>query len=206
MAALPGTLTGFFPGEKRVFVLLLFCDKIPIVMEQLIGNSVWLGALFIFLARVVNMALDTLRVFMVVRNRRAIAWVMGFAQTLIFVLVFTYVIQDLDNVLNLIAYAGGYATGNVVGMWIEARMAVGHSNIRIMSPSRGSALAERLREEGFAVTELSGRGKDGMVSVLLLSVTRRSINHVQQIAQEVDENAFITAEELRPMQRGFWGR
>lgn len=175
-------------------------------MEWLFTTSVLLGALVIFLARVINMALDTLRVFMVVRSRRSVAWILGFVQTIIYVLVFTYVIQDLDNMVNLIAYAGGFATGNVVGMWIEGRMAVGHTHIRIVSPARGSALSERLREEGFAVTEISGRGKDGMVSVLLLSVERRNVKHVQKIAHEVDENSFITAEDLRPMQRGFWGK
>lgn len=175
-------------------------------MEWLFTSSAWLGAVVIFFARVVNMALDTLRVFMVVRSHRTVTWVLGFIQTVIYVLVFNYVIQDLDNVINLVAYAGGFATGNVVGMWIEGRMAVGHTHIRIVSPGRGSALAERLREEGFAVTEVSGRGKDGMVSVLLLSVERRKVNRVQSIAQGVDENSFITAEDLRPMQRGFWGK
>jgi uncharacterized protein YebE (UPF0316 family) len=175
-------------------------------MEAFMSANVWLGALLIFFARLINLSVDTMRVFMVVRGRKGTAWILGFIQTVIYVLVFSFIIQDITNIINLVAYAGGFATGNVVGMWIEGRMAVGHLHLRVISPSRGAAISERLREEGFAVTEISGRGKDGMVTLLNVSVMRRDAERVQDIICEVDENAFISAEELRPIQRGFWGR
>jgi uncharacterized protein YebE (UPF0316 family) len=175
-------------------------------MEAFMSAHVWLGALLIFFGRVINMSLDTVRVFMSVRGRKGLAWILGFFQTVIYVLLFAFIIQDITNLINLIAYAGGFATGNVVGMWIEDRMAVGHVHIRVISPSRGAAISERLRNEGFAVTEISGRGKDGMVTLLNVSVLRKNAQQVEDIICEVDENAFISSEELRPIQRGFWGK
>ena len=175
-------------------------------MEAFMSAHVWLGALLIFLGRVINMSLDTVRVFMSVRGRKGLAWILGFFQTVIYVLLFAFIIQDITNLINMIAYAGGFATGNVVGMWIEGRMAVGHLHVRVISPSRGAAISERLRDEGFAVTEISGRGKDGMVTLLNVSVLRKNAQQVENIICEVDENAFISAEELRPIQRGFWGK
>jgi len=174
-------------------------------MDALFSSNVWLGALLIFIMRVANMSLDTIRVMMVMRGRKSLAWVMGFIQTLIFIFVLTAVIQDFDNILNIIAYAGGFATGNVVGMWIEDRLALGHTHLRIISMAHGVSIAGRLREEGFAVTEIVGRGRDGVVSLLNVSVLRRSVNKVCETVQEVDEDAFITAEALRPIRRGFWG-
>ena len=174
-------------------------------MNAIFSSNVWLGALLIFVMRVANMSLDTVRVMMVVRGRKGIAWMMGFVQTLIFIFVLTTVINELDNLLTVIAYAGGFATGNVVGMWIEDRLALGHTHLRIISMAHGVEIAEKVREEGFAVTEIVGRGRDGVVSLLNMSVRRKKVNKVCEIIQNVDEDAFITSEDLRPVRRGYWG-
>ena len=174
-------------------------------IEALFSANVWVGALLIFALRVVNMSLDTIRVMMVVRGRKGWAWVMGFIQTVIMIYVLSVVIQEVDNLLNIVAYAGGFATGNVVGMWLEDKMAMGHTHLRIISPTSGLAIAEKLREEGYAVTEVSGRGRDGTVTLLNVSVLRKNKDKVSEIVEQVDEGAFITAEELRPVRRGFWG-
>lgn len=164
----------------------------------------WLFAGTIFLLRVGDMSLDTLRVLVVMRGRKAIAWILGFLQATIFVLAISSVLQDLDNVLNVIGYAAGFATGNVVGMLIEERLAIGHIHMRIISSRLGSAIAERIRAEGYGVTEFAARGKDGMVSVLEISVLRKHVAMVRKIVNDVDPNAFITAEDVRPVLRGFW--
>lgn len=174
-------------------------------MESLLSVEVWIGAGLIFLLRVVNMALDTVRALMVMRGRKGITWILGFIQTLIYVYVLTTVIQDLDNLANLLAYAGGFATGNVVGMWVEERIALGFVHLRVISPLRGAAVAEGLREEGYAVTEFSGRGRDGTVTALDVSVQRKNANKVRKIIEDLDENAFITSENLQPVRRGYWG-
>lgn len=163
-----------------------------------------LGAGLIFLLRVSDMTLDTLRVLVVMRGKKGIAWVLGFFQASIFVLAISSVLSNLDNPLNVIGYAAGFATGNVVGMFIEERLAIGHTLISIVSSRRGSAIAERLRDEGYAVTEVPARGKDGAVSLLNVSVLRKNVERVRKIVNEVDQDAFITAEDVRPIRRGFW--
>ena len=113
-------------------------------------------------------------------------------------------LNNLDNPLNIIAYAAGFATGNVVGMFIESKLAIGHIHMSIVSPRRGSAIAEKLREQGYAVPEIPARGKDGMVTMLNCSVRRRKLLQVRQIITGIDPDAFITAEDVRPVRRGFW--
>ena len=173
-------------------------------MEDLFTFSPLLGAGLIFLLRVSDMTLDTLRVLVVMRGRKGTAWVLGFFQSLIFVIAITSVLSNLDNPLNILGYAAGFATGNVVGMLIEERLAIGHVQLSIISPRRGSELAERLRAEGYAITEISARGKDGVVTLLSCSVLRKKVDQVQQLVNEVDDSAFITAEDVRPVRRGFW--
>jgi uncharacterized protein YebE (UPF0316 family) len=173
-------------------------------MEILSSPQAWLGAGLIFILRVLDMALDTLRVLVVMRGRKGIAWILGFFQASIFVLAITSVLQNLDNPLNIAGYAAGFATGNVVGMFIEERLAIGHILLNIVSPRRGTAIADYLRGEGYAVTEIPARGKDGMVSLLYVNVLRRNAERVKKLANEVDPDAFITAEDVRPIRRGFW--
>ena len=158
----------------------------------------------IFSLRVIELSLDTIRVLMVMRGRKGPAWLLGFVQATIFVFAISYVLSGLDNPINMLGYAAGFATGTVVGMYIEERLAIGHIQMSIVSPRRGSAIAEKMRAEGYAVTEIPAKGKDGMVTMLSCSVLRRNVDKVRQIVNQADSTAFITAEEVRPVRRGFW--
>lgn len=173
-------------------------------MEYLNDPHAWLFALLIFVLRVGDMALDTIRVLFVVRGKRLLVWILGFFQSLIFVVAISSVLSELDNILNVIGYATGFATGNLVGMLIENRLAIGHVLVTIISSNRGGFIAERLRAGGYAVTEIAGRGKNGTVFELHASVFRKDVSQVETIVLESDPQAFVTAEDVRPVRRGFW--
>ena len=157
-------------------------------------------ALSIFALRVVDMSLDTIRLLYVVRGKKLLSWILGFFQSAVFVVAISSALSNMNNILSLL----GYATGNVVGMLIEERLAVGHIQLTIMSSLRGASIAEQLRAAGYAVTEISGRGRAGMVSVLHVDVKRKDIDHAETIILEADPEAFVTAEDVRPLRRGFW--
>lgn len=173
-------------------------------MDFLLSPQSWLMAALIFSLRVLDMSLDTLRVLFVMRGRKKIAWVLGFFQSAIFVTAISTVLSNLDNPLNIIGYAAGFATGNVVGMTIEERLAIGHTSINIISSRLGSAITENLRKNGYAVTEIPARGKDGMVTMLNVLVLRKNVEKARKLVDEIDEDAFITIEDVRPVRRGFW--
>lgn len=174
------------------------------MFDLMVFSNPWIGVLFIFGLRVVNMTLDTLRMLFVMRGKKGLSWVVGFIVSLLYVVLLTSVLSNLNNPLYIIAYAAGFATGGVVGMWIEERLAIGYTNIQIISPRLGVVMAQKLRENGFAVTEIPARGKDGMVSMLSLSVRRKQILSVEKIINECDEAAFVTTEDVHPMRRGFF--
>jgi uncharacterized protein YebE (UPF0316 family) len=174
------------------------------MFELMVFSDPWIGALVIFGLRVLNMTLDTLRMLFLLRGKKALSWGAGFLVSLIYVLLLTSVLSNLNNLLYILAYAAGFATGGVVGMWIEERLAIGFVHLQVISPRRGVVMAQKLRENGFAVTEIPARGKDGMVSMLSLSVRRKEVLSVEEIINECDEAAFITSEDVHPVQRGFW--
>ncbi len=121
-----------------------------------------------------------------------------------YVISMRMVFSDLGNWAKIAGYAAGFATGLILGMALENRLAVGYSHLRIISPKWGAAIIESLRQAGFAVTEIAGRGKEGMVSMLLCTVRRKRKSQAIQVILEVDPDAFITAQDVRTIRHGFW--
>jgi uncharacterized protein YebE (UPF0316 family) len=161
-------------------------------------------ALFIFLVRVIATTLDTLRVIFTMRSNKFLVWLLGFFNSVIWVLTFAFVLSDINNFMNVLVYAGGFATGNVVGMFIEDKLAIGFAEMRVISPKWGAAILESLRDHNYAVTEIPARGKDGMVSVISSSIRRNQVEDFQDLVLKIDENAFITKEDVIAVRRGYW--
>jgi uncharacterized protein YebE (UPF0316 family) len=162
-----------------------------------------LAGLLIFALRIVDVSMAIVRLLMVIRGRKALAWLFGFVQAFVYIVAIREVMADLGNWINILSYAAGFATGTVVGIWIEERLAIGYGHVRIMSPRRGSSVTNRLREAGFGVTVVPGRGRDGMVDVLVTTVPRRQVRTVTRLVEETDPGAFIPVENVRPLRKGF---
>lgn len=160
-------------------------------------------ALAIFSLRAADLTLCTVRMLAIARGRSALAWVTGFAEALIFVTAIAGVLKSLNNPWNLIAYAGGFATGNVIGMVIEERLAPGHHLLRIVSSTRGSAVAEGLRAKGYGATELAGRGQAGTVGMVLCVVPRRRLDEARREILAADPAAFVTVQHVRSLYGGW---
>jgi len=161
-----------------------------------------LPALTIFALRIVDITMYTMRLMMLVRGRKAFTWVFAFLQSFIYVTALRAVLADLGAPLKVLGYAAGFATGMVVGMWLESRVAIGYSQLRIISLGRGAEIAEHLRSAGYSITEVAAHGRDGTVTVLNLNVPRRQSNQAAQIAAQTDPQAFVTAKSVRLIQRG----
>ena len=157
----------------------------------------------IYLLRSLDLTLATLRMLAVVRGVAFTAWIIGFVQALTFILGISGVISNLRNPLNLVAYAAGFATGNVIGILIEAKVAPGHSLMRIVSSQRGRLIIESLHDIGKGATEVSALGQNGMVSLIYCFVPRRKVEETKDEILHLDPNVFITTENVREL-RGGW--
>ena len=183
---------------------LAFSGAIPLSPQPLaVRLPLWLTPVLIFLLQAANLSLDTFRTLAVARGRLAVAWTAGFLQSLLFVTAIAGVLQNLQNPWNLIAYAAGFASGNVIGILVEAKLAPGHSLLRIISPRLGSSIADVLRQAGWGATEIPGHGQDGTVTLILCHIPRREAEQVRRRVVAADPQAFITAENVRQF-RGGW--
>ena len=173
-------------------------------MDVFLSPTAWLVAFGIFAARLVNIALDTLRFMFTLRGKKGISWILGFLESVLFVLVIGSVLTNLENPLNVIGYSAGFATGNVIGMAIEKRLAIGFTHFSIISREHSTEIADMLRNEGYGVTEIPARGRESNFMMIDCHVRRRHADEVEGLVLEVDPNAFITAEEVTPRRSGYW--
>jgi uncharacterized protein YebE (UPF0316 family) len=170
---------------------------------ELTNLPAWLVLLVIFLLRCTDTTLSTLRMLAVVRGRRVLAWFLGFCGSLLFISAVAVVLDSFDRPLNILAYAAGFASGNVLGIVIEDRRAVGHSLLRIVSPERGPALIEALRTTGRGATELPGRSAGGTVTMIYCYIPRRQVPMVRRQIAALDPLAMVTVEHVRQLEGGW---
>lgn len=164
------------------------------------------GYLFIFCARVVDMSCTTVRTILLVRGQRLIAAVIGFFEVSVYILALNQVVGRLNNPLNLLFYALGFATGNYVGSVIEERVALGFVTVEIIPTRPDSRLPQLLREEGFGVTCFPAEGKEGERLVLHVLLKRKRLPHLLDTLMHQDEKAFYSIMDARSIHGGFFGR
>jgi len=164
------------------------------------------GYLFIFAARVTDVSLSTVRTLLLVRGKRLPAAILGFFEVSIYILALGRVMTTLNNPLNLLVYALGFATGNFVGATLEERMALGYLTVQVISRETGSDLANILRAQGFGVTVLHGEGRDGSRQILYISLKRKFLSHIMNTLEAQEPDAFVTVMDTRLTQGGVFAR
>lgn len=164
-----------------------------------------LGYILIFVARVCDVSLATIRTLMVVQGRKLQAAVIGFFEVTIYIVALGKVVSSLDNPMNLLFYALGFATGNYVGISIENKIALGNLAAQIiLKTDDNSKLIDRLRENKFGITVMKGYGKDGPREVLSVALNRKDLVRLKDLVYESDPNAFITVNNISPISGGFF--
>ncbi len=162
------------------------------------------GALLIFLARVTDVSMGTFRTLMVVRGKRIYAAFIGFFEVIIYILALHSVVNTLDQPVNLIFYALGFATGNFMGSFLEEKMALGQISAQIIPSENDSEMIDSLREAGFGVTVFEGMGKNGLKQVLFVSLQRKDMPKLFTMIEEIDKDCFITVMDARKTRGGYY--
>ncbi|MBF0593428.1 MAG: DUF2179 domain-containing protein [Candidatus Omnitrophica bacterium] len=156
----------------------------------------------IFVARICDMSLDTMRIIMIGHGRKGLASFFGFIEVTIWLVVARQVIVHLPNPACFIAYAAGFATGNYVGMAIEERLASGVQMVRMIVDRDGGPLIAALKVNGFGFTTMTGQGAQGPVDVIFTIVDRSRSGDVIRLIETVSPKAFYTIEDVRYASEG----
>jgi uncharacterized protein YebE (UPF0316 family) len=149
----------------------------------------------IFLARVTDVSMGTMRTISIVQGRTRIAFLLGFIEVSMWLVIISTVIHRITQQPILgVFYALGFSTGNVVGIILEKRLAFGHIILRIISTKSGKKIAEKIRKSGHAVTTFLGEGLSGPVTMLYVVCLRKEQNDVVQVVKSIEPEAFYTVD------------
>lgn len=158
--------------------------------------NIWLLGIVVFLARVVDVSVGTLRTISIVQGRTKIAFFLAFIETTVWLLVLSAVLpQVMHTPLLGVFYAFGFATGNVVGILVEKRLAMGYINFRIITNKYAKEITTSLREKGFGVTTFNGEGKDGIVTEIYVATERKNLPGLIKLVKQIEPDAFYIAEQ-----------
>lgn len=158
----------------------------------------------IFLARVVDVTMGTIRVIFVSRGLKYLAPVVGFFEILIWLLAIGQIMKNLSNPVCYIAYAGGFAAGNYIGIAIAEKLSLGVVLIRVVTAKDALPLVERLKEQNYGVTSVDGHGTSGQVKVVFTVVKRREVPNIVELIKTFNPHAFYSIEEVGFVQKGIF--
>lgn len=160
--------------------------------------------ILIFIARIVDVTVGTIRILFVSRGHKLWAPVLGFFEVIIWLLAIGQIMQNLTNWVCYIAYGGGFAMGNLIGITLEEKLAYGKLVVRIITGKDGDVLIQRLRRKGFGVTGINATGAQGKVRVIYLVIERSDLEKVTETVQRHHPKAFYTVEDTRMVQQGIF--
>ncbi len=158
----------------------------------------------VFFARIADVSMGTLRTISIVHGRTAFAFFLGLVEISLWLVVVSTVLQRImaEPVLAVF-FALGFSTGNVVGIKLEQRLAMGHIVLRVVSRRLGQPMAHRLRDEGFAVTTFHGQGRSGPVTQLYLVCRRKDLRRILPVVNAVDPDSFYITEQAGSVNKVF---
>ena len=153
--------------------------------------------LLIFLARIGDVSIATIRIIFVMSGKKVIAPILGFFESLIWLLAIGQIFNNIDNGWSYIAYASGFATGTFVGMYIEEKLALGRVVVRIITKIPADDLINFLREKDYRFSSLNAEGNSGKVNVLFTVVKRENLKELIPNIKRYNPNAFYTIEGVK---------
>jgi len=172
-------------------------------MEWIGSIPVWLLCIMIFFLRICDVTLGTVRTLSIVKGYLTLAVFLGFFEVMIWILAVSQVITRIHESFFLaLAFAGGFAAGNAVGILVERRLAMGTTVVRIISNTHGPEIAHTIRSDGHDVAIFDGEGPEGPVSLVYAVAPRRRSPKILQLARSIDPALLYVSEPAHESFRG----
>ena len=153
--------------------------------------------ILIFFARVGDVSLNTLRVMFVLNGKKNVAPILGFFEAFIWLLAIGQIIQNIDNPISYMAYAGGFAGGTYVGMTIEEKLAIGRVLVRVITVEPMPELIDFMKERNYRFTNVGAEGRYGKVNLLFTVMKRDLLQEFIDKVKDCNDKAFYTIESVK---------
>lgn len=153
--------------------------------------------LLIFLARIVDVSISTIRIIFVMSGKKVAAPILGFFEALIWLLAIGQIFNNIDNGWSYLAYASGFATGTFVGMYLEEKLAIGRVVLRLITREPVDGLIDFLHSKNYRYSILDAQGKTGKVNVVFMVVKRDQLENLTTGINKYHPKSFYTIEGVK---------
>ncbi len=158
--------------------------------------SYFLLPLLIFLARITDVSINTIRIIYVLGGRRVTATLLGFFESFIWLMAIRQIFEHLDNWICYVAYPAGFALGIFVGMIIEERIAYGKVIVRIITRREVNELISYLNSKENRYTQVDAQGPDGHENLVFTVIEREHLDDLLHHLKVILPSAFYTVEKV----------
>ncbi len=158
--------------------------------------------LLIFLARIIDVSLGTVRILFVARGIQKLAAILGFFEVFIWLVVISNIMKNLSSPFYFVFYAAGFAAGNYVGIAIERHLYIGKVALRVITRENADALIDFFRNKGLGITVVDGMGSQGPVKLLYSIIARRDLQATINEVKRFNPKAFYSIEDVKAVSEG----
>ncbi|ELK48285.1 DUF2179 domain-containing protein [Halobacillus sp. ACCC02827] len=158
----------------------------------------------ILAVNIVYVSFFTLRMIFTLKGRRYIAAFISTFEIVTYVFGLGLVLDRLDQIENVLAYALGYGLGVIVGMKIEEKLALGYITVNVISSDPDIEFTRKLRDKGYGVTSWYAYGMEGDRLAMQILTPRKYELSLYETIRHIDPKAFIVAYEPKQIHGGFW--
>ncbi len=170
-----------------------------------INNNLFLWVilpLMIFFARIIDQSIGTLRLIFVSKGLKSLAPLLGFFESIIWLIAISQIMQHLNNIACFIGYGMGFAVGNYVGIWLEEKISIGTVVVRIIPRNDNTLLINKLKASNFGFTTVDACGSTGKVKIIFSIIKRKDARHLIELINEYNPHSFYTIEEVKAVNEG----
>lgn len=153
--------------------------------------------LLVFIARILDVSINTVRIIFVMSGKKYISTLLGFLESLIWLLAIGQIFKHMDNVFCYIAYPAGFAGGILVGMMIEEKIALGKVIIRIITAEDLTIVKNYLLENNFRYSVVAAESNEGKESLLFAVLKRDRVPEMLDVVKINLPKAFYTIESVK---------
>lgn len=162
--------------------------------------------LIILIVNVVYVSLSTIRLILTMKSRRYLAAMVSLLEVTAYVVALSLVLENLNAIQNVVAYAVGFGLGVIIGSIIEEKLALGYITVNVISMNPELNFSEQLRAKGYGVTSWRAGGRDGNRLAMQILTPRKYELNLYETIKNIDERAFIISYEPKHIYGGFWVR
>ncbi len=158
----------------------------------------------IFLARIIDVTVGTIRIVMIAKGQKMWAPILGFIEIMVWLMAISRIFANLDNWVCYIAYGLGFAAGNFIGLKLEEKLAMGIVKIQIITRKTASQLIEKMKASGYGLTYHDAKGGSEDVSIIYSIIKRIELPKVVEQIKTYNPNAFYSIEDVRFVSHGIY--